>query len=195
MKICPKCGNSHDKAGIFCSYHCSNSKTFSDDTKRKKSIANSNYYASLTPEERKERAIKATHPQSEESKRKIGIKSSIRMKKDPTLILKLSTASSSAHTKLELIALPYIENRFNTTNLLPNKIGKYWFDFVNDFYIIEYTTDNTTGITNAINRFETIIDDKRLKYLVAPEYSFGPVRRKRLYDTGTKFVPIWFAIN
>lgn len=39
MKVCPKCGTAHNKAGIFCSRSCANSRVFSDEAKHKKSIA------------------------------------------------------------------------------------------------------------------------------------------------------------
>jgi hypothetical protein len=36
-KICPKCNTTHNKTGTFCSRKCSNSRTWSEDDKRKKS--------------------------------------------------------------------------------------------------------------------------------------------------------------
>jgi hypothetical protein len=39
MKDCPKCGASHTKSGIFCSRSCANSRVFSDEANRKKSVA------------------------------------------------------------------------------------------------------------------------------------------------------------
>ena len=40
MKICPKCHNQHKKLGKFCSRSCANSRNFSAEAKKKKSIAN-----------------------------------------------------------------------------------------------------------------------------------------------------------
>jgi hypothetical protein len=40
MKICPKCSAEHEKPGIFCSRKCSNSRTFSEESRKKKSLAN-----------------------------------------------------------------------------------------------------------------------------------------------------------
>jgi hypothetical protein len=37
MKICPKCGTSHEKSGIFCSRKCANSRVWSETDKQKKS--------------------------------------------------------------------------------------------------------------------------------------------------------------
>lgn len=37
MKECPKCKNQHDKSGVFCSKHCSNSRVFSEVWKSKRS--------------------------------------------------------------------------------------------------------------------------------------------------------------
>lgn len=39
MKNCPKCGNSHEKSGKFCSRSCANSRTWSDEDKRLKSTS------------------------------------------------------------------------------------------------------------------------------------------------------------
>jgi hypothetical protein len=39
MKQCPKCKTEHSKSGTFCSRTCANSREFSDESKRKKSIA------------------------------------------------------------------------------------------------------------------------------------------------------------
>lgn len=39
MKNCPKCKDKHSKTGTFCGYKCSNSRTWTDDDKRKKSLA------------------------------------------------------------------------------------------------------------------------------------------------------------
>lgn len=40
MKICPKCGNTHEKPGTFCSRRCANSHTQSPETNRKRSESN-----------------------------------------------------------------------------------------------------------------------------------------------------------
>lgn len=39
MKICPKCGNEHDKPGMFCSRACANARTWSVESKQKRSVA------------------------------------------------------------------------------------------------------------------------------------------------------------
>jgi hypothetical protein len=39
MKICPKCDVPHEKAGVFCSRACANSRTWSDEDKKKKSVS------------------------------------------------------------------------------------------------------------------------------------------------------------
>lgn len=39
MKQCPKCQTSHEKSGRYCSRTCANSRTFSDESKEKKSVA------------------------------------------------------------------------------------------------------------------------------------------------------------
>ncbi len=52
MKICPKCSQEHTKQGKFCSRSCANSRVFSDEAKKKKSIQSSRWWASLNEEER-----------------------------------------------------------------------------------------------------------------------------------------------
>ena len=52
MKKCPKCGVEHIKNGIFCSRQCANSRTFSEESKIKKSNANKKYYQTLSEEEK-----------------------------------------------------------------------------------------------------------------------------------------------
>lgn len=53
MKLCPKCNTSHSKPGTFCSRVCANSRgPRSDETKIKQSIANKNYLAGLSAEEK-----------------------------------------------------------------------------------------------------------------------------------------------
>jgi len=52
MKICPKCGDEHQKKGVYCSRPCANSRIFTEEAKRKKSIANKKYYENLSDEEK-----------------------------------------------------------------------------------------------------------------------------------------------
>lgn len=40
LKLCPKCNQSHEKSGKFCSRSCANSRTWSEEDKLKKSISN-----------------------------------------------------------------------------------------------------------------------------------------------------------
>jgi len=39
MKQCPKCNKEHDNSGTFCSRSCANSRVFSKEARRKKSVA------------------------------------------------------------------------------------------------------------------------------------------------------------
>jgi len=53
MKLCPKCGTSHEKSGKYCCRSCANSRVFSAETiekKRKKSLEN---WSQFNEEERK----------------------------------------------------------------------------------------------------------------------------------------------
>lgn len=65
MKTCPKCGESHGKAGKFCSRSCANSRNFTQESNLKRSISNQKACAD-TPwtDERKQQlslAMKASH--------------------------------------------------------------------------------------------------------------------------------------
>jgi 5-methylcytosine-specific restriction endonuclease McrA len=53
MKTCPKCDTEHNKTGKFCSRSCANSRTFSVESKEKKSKANLDFYSTMTVDDRK----------------------------------------------------------------------------------------------------------------------------------------------
>lgn len=55
MKICPKCSKEHEQPGTFCTRKCANSRTFSDVSKEKKRLANTKFYNSLTPDEKRKK--------------------------------------------------------------------------------------------------------------------------------------------
>lgn len=48
LKKCPKCNNDHNNNGLFCSRSCANSRTFSEESKIKKSKANKQFHQSLS---------------------------------------------------------------------------------------------------------------------------------------------------
>jgi len=50
-KTCPKCGTAHKKPGKFCSRTCANSRQWTDEHKKKFSIAQTKYMASERAEE------------------------------------------------------------------------------------------------------------------------------------------------
>lgn len=49
-KICPKCNNTHEKPGTFCSRSCANSKPCSEESKRKKSESYKLYCSRTNPD-------------------------------------------------------------------------------------------------------------------------------------------------
>ncbi len=53
MKICPKCKEEHEKSGVYCSRTCANSRKFTEETRKKKSLANKKYWNSLTDDDKK----------------------------------------------------------------------------------------------------------------------------------------------
>ncbi len=52
LKKCPKCNNDHNKSGLFCSRSCANSRSFSKESKIKKSTANKKFYQSLSDQDK-----------------------------------------------------------------------------------------------------------------------------------------------
>ena len=52
LKKCPKCNNDHSNNGLFCSRSCANSRTFSEETKIKKSVANKQFHKLLSEYEK-----------------------------------------------------------------------------------------------------------------------------------------------
>jgi len=52
LKKCPKCNNDHDKNGLFCSRSCANSRSFSAESKIKKSTANKRFYQLLSDQDK-----------------------------------------------------------------------------------------------------------------------------------------------
>ena len=47
LKVCPKCNTEHNKPGLYCSRSCANSRSFSEEAKAKKALANKKFYNSL----------------------------------------------------------------------------------------------------------------------------------------------------
>lgn len=140
----------------------------------------------------KERISQIKHigyPHTDRSKKKISKISKLHWKKNYEKLL-LTLKGNSNHRAIEKEIKPFIEQYFKTSNLLPSHIGDRWFDFVNDKYIIEYTTDPTHGISKAIQRFEEILYDQRTKYLIAPKRYFGKKRMLQLEKAGSIFIPI-----
>lgn len=48
MKLCPRCPATHNKPGVYCSRKCANSRTFSKESKDKKSDSNKEFYKNLS---------------------------------------------------------------------------------------------------------------------------------------------------
>jgi len=102
----------------------------------------------------------------------------------------LITCAHKTFKPIELIAKPHIEKYFNTTNLRHEKINGRWFDFVNDEYVIEYTTNKTLGVSLAIERLTLIKNDPRKKFLVAKRKYFGNKRQQRLLSANATHIDI-----
>ena len=185
---CEKCQKEHTGtfgSGKFCSRSCANSRTFSKQARVKKSIINKKYFKENPDKIR--RGFKCPLHQKEILKQKC--KERI-INKTFYPFWNHAPSGNSHLRKNEKLMKPKLEQFFNTTNLFPQKIGKHWFDLVNKKFIIEHSNDYGFGITNAINRFKTIKNDKRIKYLIAPNKNFGIIRKQRLYETGAKFIPL-----
>jgi hypothetical protein len=122
-------------------------------------------------------------------KKSIANKKFYELHKQPKKIIEKHDVHERHHGN-EIIYKSFIEKYFNTTNLKPQKIIKHWFDFVNEIYIIEFTMDNSAGFANAINRFKTILDDKRQKFLICPKQKLGKLRLDRLKEINVNFISI-----
>jgi transcriptional regulator with XRE-family HTH domain len=105
-------------------------------------------------------------------------------------LIKAISRSHETHHDFEVVMRLALEWYFDTKDLLPRKIGKYWFDFVNEQFIIELTRDPCHGASLATSRFESIKGDIRGKYLISNRYSFGSLRMARLKKSGAKFISI-----
>lgn len=44
MKVCPKCGSTHEKPGTFCSRRCANSRVFSEESIKQKAKSSAKYW-------------------------------------------------------------------------------------------------------------------------------------------------------
>jgi Zn finger protein HypA/HybF involved in hydrogenase expression len=65
-KTCPKCKNSHNKSGVYCSRTCANSRIFTEESRKKKSNANKTFWSSLSNDEKehKKQLLKEISPNS-----------------------------------------------------------------------------------------------------------------------------------
>ena len=78
MKNCPKCGETHEKTGVFCSRSCANSRVRTPEVKLK--ISNT-LKGVKHPRERVEKTQEALRNRSEEEKQKSRVKTSESLKK------------------------------------------------------------------------------------------------------------------
>ncbi len=76
--------------------------------------------------------------------------------------------------------LPLLEQKYG--KLRKEKIEGRYFDFCNDDIIIEFTFDNTSGVTLAIRRFSQLTVDKRQRILFMPDNGIGNIRMRRIND-------------
>lgn len=73
-KRCPKCNTLHAKPGMFCSRKCANSRTFSEETRSKKSEAANRHYDDLrqtNPDALKQYAIVANSVSAENARTRL----------------------------------------------------------------------------------------------------------------------------
>ncbi len=178
--LCEKCKKVHDGtfgSGRFCSRSCANSRIFSKETNIKKSIANKGKKFT-------KREIRRCKICQKEFECKITETRQVCYKKECWI------SPQYNHKKCEKKVKNKIEEYFKTEKLFPQKINNKWFDFVNQFYIIEYTTDVTAGVYDAIKRFEYILNETRQKFLICPQYKLGKLRRGKLKNLGVIIIDI-----
>lgn len=126
----------------------------------------------LTDAERKERAKKGA---------------ATRMKNGTFNKAKLIDARHLVHEKCELQALEQLEESFDSS-FEKEKIGGRYFDFVNEDYVIEHSTDYGKGITLIYERFKAIQKDNRVKLAFINMKHFGEKRKNRFREVGVH----WF---
>jgi hypothetical protein len=71
MKLCPKCGASHLKPGIFCSRKCANSREWSSAQKEERSKQLKDVFSSFSKEELKQRSLKGSERRSATAKERL----------------------------------------------------------------------------------------------------------------------------
>ena len=167
---------------LHCSRRCANSKICSVISRKKKSIANIKYYQTHSHPSKglpgRPHTLETKQIISESSIKRQSWKN---FQKNPM---------QKRHHGNELIYKSLIEKYFKTINLKPQKIVKHWFDFVNEEFIIEFTMSTTGGVDNATNRFRTIINDDRKKFLICSNIYFGKKRKERLFKLDVQFVDL-----
>lgn len=73
MKICPNCKEPHEKRGAFCCRSCANSRTWTQEDRDKKSKSATEFYGSITSDEKVARlrlANRASHTPCATAKRR-----------------------------------------------------------------------------------------------------------------------------
>ena len=189
--ICEYCTKEHAEnygSGRFCDVKCA--RGFATKVKRKE--INKTVSEKLKGKPNLNKGKINLYHHSEETKKRIGKKSKIRMRQKVKNGFKpcINNNGNLTHRKYEKELKPVIEEYFNTKNLIPQKIGCHYFDYVNDKYIIEITLSSHIGINRATNRFKAIPNEKRQKILICPNYLFGELRRNRLIKLNVKHISL-----
>lgn len=70
MKICPKCNTQHNKNGIYCSRSCANSRTWTEEDKKKKSSSVRKFYDTFGHPNTGKPGWKPTEEQKEHKRKK-----------------------------------------------------------------------------------------------------------------------------
>lgn len=169
------------KYNICCSRKCANSHIRTEESKRKTSESVKTYIKKYGQSNQG----LVGHKHTEETKKKLSEAAKLSYKKG--LIFKI--CGNAYPRKSEKLWRPRIEKYFNTTGLIPQKIDKHWFDFVNDDYVIEFTlTKDSVGVRNALKRFKTIPNEKRIKILVCYLKCVGKKTKPKILSLNVKIV-------
>lgn len=141
--------------------------------------------------DRRHRAL-AFHSVTPEERRLIGIRggTSCQRQHGDRIVRNLTEGngwevSGLTYRRDELPILVELEKRFHT-EFRKEQFGRLFIDFADELFLIEVTSDDTTGVTDALHRFEAVArtNDRRVRIAyVTPVVRSSP-RRDRLRSLG-----------
>lgn len=148
----------------FCSRKCSNSRIQTEEMKEKKRIKLTKIRDKKICKFCGTEFIPNTNKQSVCS---VGCTSGLNLHK-----------ANLTYRKDEIPIKERMEFLLNQT-FKKEEINGFYIDFSSNNYLIEYTKDNTHGVSDAIKRFSTITDD-RIKIIISNLNGIGTLRKEKV---------------